>query len=67
MRTTLDLDADLLKKAMQETGAKTKTEVIELGLQMIVQGAATKRLMALAGKVPNLWVPPRRRFKGRLR
>ena len=33
MRTTLDLDAELVRRTLQETGAKSKTEVIEMGLR----------------------------------
>jgi Arc/MetJ family transcription regulator len=49
MRTTLDLDEDLLRKALAETGAKSKTEVIEQGLRSLLERAARRRLKDLFG------------------
>jgi Arc/MetJ family transcription regulator len=49
MRTTLDLDEDLVRKALAETGAKSKTEVIEMGLRALLEREARKRLKALYG------------------
>jgi Arc/MetJ family transcription regulator len=63
MRTTLDIDGELLEKAMQETGLPTKKAVVEEGLRLIVQTAARKRLIALTGTDPDAWAAPRRRFK----
>ena len=61
MRTTLDLDADLLQRALDETGAKSKTAVIELGLQALLEREARKRLKALFGEGPQLAPVSRRR------
>lgn len=61
MRTTLDLDADLLKRALEETGARTKTEVIEMGLRALLDLEARRRLRSLFGKIPDLQAVPRRR------
>ena len=61
MRTTLDLDATLVQKALEETGAKTKTEVIELGLRTLLERQARKRLNALFGTGPKLSKARRRR------
>ena len=61
MRTTLDLDAELLDEAMLVTKAPTKTAVVHLGLQALVDEAARRRLAALRGKVPEASAPPRRR------
>jgi Arc/MetJ family transcription regulator len=60
MRTTLDLDPELVSQALQETGARTKTEVIEMGLRALLEQAARRRLRALYGKGPRL-EPVRRR------
>jgi Arc/MetJ family transcription regulator len=49
MRTTLDLDAELVQKALAETGAKTKTQVVEMGLRALLEREARKRLRALYG------------------
>ena len=65
MRTTLDLDEDLLAQAQAATGAPTKTATIEIALRMVVQREAGRRLAAMGGKVPDAWAPPRRRPRGR--
>jgi Arc/MetJ family transcription regulator len=62
MRTTLDLDNHLLQRALQATGAKSKTEVIELGLRSLLEREARRRLIALYGQGPEL-KPVRRRRK----
>ena len=49
MRTTLDLDEDLVRKALSETGARSKTEVIEMGLRSLLEREARKRLKGLYG------------------
>jgi Arc/MetJ family transcription regulator len=61
MRTTLDLDAELVQRALQETGARSKTEVIEMGLRALLEREARKRLKALFGTGPRLQSVPRRR------
>jgi len=61
MRTTLDLDEDLVKRALRETGARTKTEVIEMGLRALLEREARKRLKALFGEGPRLRPVRRRR------
>ncbi len=61
MRTTLDLDAELVRQALQETGASSKTQVIEMGLRALLERAARKRLKALFGKGAQLQPVRRRR------
>jgi len=61
MRTTLDIDAELLERARKDSGARTKTETIELGLKALVERGAARRLAALAGKFPGAAAPSRRR------
>ncbi|MEM1376042.1 MAG: type II toxin-antitoxin system VapB family antitoxin [Pseudomonadota bacterium] len=52
MRTNIDIDDDLLKKAMEVTGSKTKKAAVEEGLRRIVKGAEAYRLLKeLKGKV----------------
>jgi Arc/MetJ family transcription regulator len=50
MRTTLDLNPDLLHQAMRETHAKSKTAVVQLGLEALLAIEARKRLKALFWK-----------------
>ena len=61
MRTTLNIDDDLLERAQREVKAKTKTELIELGLKALIAEGARKRLAALHGTMPDAKAPPRRR------
>jgi Arc/MetJ family transcription regulator len=60
MRTTLDLDESLMQQALQETGAKSKTEVIEMGLRLLLEREARRRLKLLRGKIALRAVPRRR-------
>jgi Arc/MetJ family transcription regulator len=61
MRTTLDLDEELLKTAMAATKTPTKTAVIEKGLRELIARAARERLASLYGSDPRAKAPPRRR------
>jgi Arc/MetJ family transcription regulator len=51
MRTTVDLDEQLLNEALRLTGARTKSEVVHLALQELVRSRKKKRLTELAGKI----------------
>jgi Arc/MetJ family transcription regulator len=61
MRTTLDLNEELVARALRETGARSKTEVIERGLRALLEREARKRLKALYGTGPQLRAVRRRR------
>jgi Arc/MetJ family transcription regulator len=61
MRTTLNIDSELLDEARRVTGVKEKTAVIELGLRKLVEEAARRRLAALAGSIRVARAPRRRR------
>jgi Arc/MetJ family transcription regulator len=61
MRTTLDIDRDLLEEAVRVTGAPSKTVAVQLGLKALVDEAARRRLVALRGKIPEAGVVSRRR------
>jgi Arc/MetJ family transcription regulator len=50
MRTTVDVDEQLITAAMQLTGARTKSEVVHLALQELVKSRKKKQLLDLAGK-----------------
>jgi Arc/MetJ family transcription regulator len=62
MRTTLDIDAELLAEAMKATGVPTKTEAVRLGLESLIAAAARRRLTALYGRIPDAAAAPRRRL-----
>jgi Arc/MetJ family transcription regulator len=63
MRTTLDLDQELLRGAQEATGVKVKTQVIEMGLQALIEQAARRRLAAMRGAIPQAKSAPRRRAR----
>jgi len=61
MRTTLNIDDALLVQAGEYTGVTEKTALVRMGLEALVQREAARRLASLAGIMPSLAVPPRRR------
>lgn len=65
MRTTLNIDDDLLTEAMTCTGIREKTAVIRMGLEALIERHAARRLSALGGSMPGLEVPVRRRQQPR--
>jgi Arc/MetJ family transcription regulator len=62
MRTTLNIDDDILEKASQLTGVKEKTSLVRLGLEALIARESSKRLAKLGGTEKNLSLAPRRRF-----
>ena len=62
MRTTVDLDEDLLKRAAAVTGIQKKTHLIEEGLRALLRRQAYKHLATLGGTMPGAKAAPRRRF-----
>ena len=53
MRINVELDDEMLQRAMEITGLKTKKAVIELGLRRIVYAEQAAALEALWGLVPD--------------
>jgi Arc/MetJ family transcription regulator len=51
MRTTLDLPEELLQEAMHLTHVKTKTDVIKIALENLVQKEKIKELKNYFGKI----------------
>ena len=51
VRTTIEIDDKLMKDALRATGAKTKREVVELGLKTLVQLRAQEKARELKGKI----------------
>ena len=64
MRTTLNIEDELLAKAAELTGIKEKTSLVKLGLEALIARESAKRLAALAGTEKNLEMIPRRRREG---
>jgi Arc/MetJ family transcription regulator len=52
MRTTLNLDDELVAKARSYTGIREKTRLVHLGLEALIQREAALRLAALGGTAP---------------
>jgi len=63
MRTTLNLDDELIRRAMEYTGIREKTALIHAALRELIAGEAARRLAAMGGTMPNLRLAPRRRFR----
>ena len=61
MRTTLNIDKDLLDRAARYTGIKEKTALVRMGLEQLIAKEAAKRLALLAGSDPRAEAGPRRR------
>lgn len=61
MRTTLNIDDDLLKKASRLTGVKEKTALVRLGLEALIARESSKRLAKLGGTEKDLRPIPRRK------
>lgn len=61
MRTTLNLDDDLLAQAGELTGTKEKTVLVREGLRALIERESARRLARLGGTEPALEAAPRRR------
>ncbi len=51
MRTNIILNDELLKKAMEIAGVKTKKEAVEIALKEFVENHSRKKLSELRGKI----------------
>ena len=60
MRTTVDLDDSLVEQAMRVAGARTKTELLERGLQALVDIDARRVAALQGGTMPEIELAPRR-------
>jgi Arc/MetJ family transcription regulator len=60
----MNIDDELLAKAMEYTGVKERATVVRMALESLVAREAGRRLAALGGSMPEFGnVPvPRRRF-----
>ena len=61
MRTTLNIDDDVLEKASRLTGITEKTALVRLGLEALIARESSKRLARLGGTEKDLRPIPRRR------
>jgi Arc/MetJ family transcription regulator len=51
MRTTIEIDDRLMRRAMRTSKRRTKRAVVEAGLQLLVQTHSQTRIRRLRGKV----------------
>ena len=64
MRTTLNINDELLEKATKLTGIKEKTSLVRLGLEALIARESGKRLAQMGGTEKNLEPISRRRAEG---
>jgi Arc/MetJ family transcription regulator len=63
MRTTVNLDEELIEEAMRVTGVQERTALIHEGLRALVSRENARRLALLGGSEPQLRAIPRRRSR----
>lgn len=61
MRTTINLDDELLAEAQRITGVTGRTALIHAGLRALIERESARRLARLGGSEPQLKPVPRRR------
>ncbi len=64
MRTTINLDDDLLAEATRLLGITEKTALVREGLKSLIERESARRLAALHGSAPNMKPVARRRSDG---
>ena len=64
MRTTLNIDDDVIQKACAITGVKEKTSLVHMGLEALIARESAVRLAKLGGYQKSLKSVPRRRSRG---
>jgi Arc/MetJ family transcription regulator len=61
MRTTLNIEDNLIEKATKITGIKEKTTLVKLGLEALIARESARRLAKLGGTQKQLTEIPRRK------
>jgi Arc/MetJ family transcription regulator len=51
MRTNIEIDDQLMRRAMRSSGARTKKATVEAGLRLLVETHAQRSITRLRGKV----------------
>ena len=64
MRTTLNIDDELMAEAQRITGLTEKTAVVRQGLEALIERDSARRLARLGASEPQLKPAPRRRNSG---
>lgn len=63
MRTTLNIDDDLVEKAAELTGIKEGTSLVRLGLESLIARESARRFAKLGGTEQQLVTPRHRRTR----
>ena len=66
MRTTINIDDELLAKAAKLVGPMDRTAILSEGLKALIERESAKRLARLGGTQPALKAAPRRRTGNRV-
>jgi len=61
MRTTINIDEELLATALKLTGPMDRTAILSEGLKALIERESARRLARLGGTQPALKAAPRRR------
>ena len=62
MKTTLNIDEQIIEKARVLTGIKEKTALVKMGLEALIARESAKRLAKLGGTEKDIKPIPRRRY-----
>lgn len=63
MRTTMNVDDELVAKASELTGVRERTALVRMGLEALIAQKSAHRLAKLGGTEKQLRRPPRRRAR----
>jgi Arc/MetJ family transcription regulator len=63
MRTTLNVDDELITKASELTGVEERTALVRMGLEALIAQKSAQRLARLGGTEKQLRRPRRRRTR----
>jgi Arc/MetJ family transcription regulator len=63
MRTTINLDDELMAKAEAYTGLREKSAIVREALKALIERESARRLALLGGSEPDLQPIPRRRME----
>ena len=61
MRTTINIDDELLAKATKLAGPMDRTAIVSEGLRALIERESARRLARLGATQPTLQAAPRRR------
>jgi Arc/MetJ family transcription regulator len=63
MRTTVNIDDELLAKASRLAGPMDRTAILSEGLKALIERESARRLARLGGSQPAIKTAPRRRIE----